>query len=273
MRASSTVLLVCGGVAVAHAFATPPASRPVRHFINLSNGAEALGLLDEAGIKSDAVHFCRLQSSHCEAQDFNGVLQSLDADLLMHLALGFECRVYDFGSRGNYWEGPDGEPVLRHVPRAMWWGLEWSRYALTRLWHLEGEAAAEPPLLRGYNVAALFEQQMRQIPKPLWKRLKYYRSHLAPGLDEVHLRGYYASTELDGNKEAYRTFLREYAERAGADSARAAPPPPESFGMAAYDARVERRVGEMRGRQGQAQGAKPKAPSSDGTQATTSAEA
>ena len=139
----AVLLLLCGGAGVARAaLATAPVRRPVRHFINLSNGAEALELLHSAGIAPDAVHFCRLQSSHCEAQDFNGVLTSLDADLLMHLALGFECRVYDFGSRGNYWEGPDGEPVLRHVPRAMWWGLEWSRYALTRLWHLEGDAAA-----------------------------------------------------------------------------------------------------------------------------------
>jgi len=79
----------------------PPVSSATRHFINLSNGAEALPLL--AGLPAEHVSFCRIQSSHCEAQDFNGVLSNLDHNLLMHLALGFECRVYDFGSRGNYW--------------------------------------------------------------------------------------------------------------------------------------------------------------------------
>ena len=183
----------------AAAMVTPPPA--IRHYINLSNGLEALKLLEESGVPASQLRFMRLQSSHCEAQDFNGILQSLDSNLLMHLALGFECRIYDYGSRGNYWEGPDGQPVLRYVPRAMWWGLEWSRFALTKIWHLEGSAASAPPLLRGYNVQSLFDEQLHKIPKPLWKKLKYYRSHLAPGLSEVQLRGYYASTELDGNKD------------------------------------------------------------------------
>ena len=61
----------------------------------------------------------RIQSSHCEAQDFYGVLQNLDHNLLMHLALGYECRVYDFGSRGNYWEFDDGstEQLIEHAAR------------------------------------------------------------------------------------------------------------------------------------------------------------
>ena len=50
------------------------------------------------------------------------------------------------------------------------------RYALNSLWHLE----AETPLLRGYNVGALFEGKLRSLPKPLHKRLKYYRSYLDP---------------------------------------------------------------------------------------------
>ena len=69
---------------------------PTRHYINLSNGIEAIGPLLEAGLLPDHVRFCRVQSSHCEAQDFHAILQNLDHDLLMHLALGFDVRVYDF---------------------------------------------------------------------------------------------------------------------------------------------------------------------------------
>ena len=84
------------------------------------------------------------------------------------------------------------------------------------------------------------------LPKPLNKRIKYYRNHIAPGLDEVRLRGFFAATELDGNKEAYRGFLHAYAEHAAASEP--PPPEPEGFGMSLYDAQTARRVGEMRGR-------------------------
>jgi len=248
---------------------SPP---PVRHFVNLSNGAEALPLLAAAGLPAEQVQFCRIQSSHCEAQDFYGVLSNLDHNLLMHLALGFECRVYDFGSRGNFWQTADrtGTEQL-WVPRALWWGCEWSRYALETLWHLESatteggggadgdEAPPHPgvgmlrnnrvrdPLLRGYNVRKLFDDKLRVIPKPLWKKLKYYRAHLAPGLSEVRLRGYYAGTELDGKKDAYRGFLHGHAAESAARAQES--PDPASFDtpLRWYDAQTMLRVGEVKG--------------------------
>jgi len=229
----------------------------VRHFINLSNGAEALPLIEKAGLRPEDVAFCRVQSSHCEAQDFNAVLANLDHNLLMHLALGFECRVYDFGSRGNYWAveeaasdapsssaSPEPTAELQYVPRALWWGLEWSRYALNTLWHLE----VGTPLLRGYNVQSLFDEQLRAIPKPLWKRLKYYRAYTATGLQEIRLRGYYAQTLLDGNKEAYRDFMLAHATRSEDAQGVAIDPAEFAVSMRSYDASTAKRLGEMRGR-------------------------
>ena len=221
-------------------------ARPTRHFINLSNGAEALEILHNANIPPESISFCRIQSSHCEAQDFNGILTNLDHNLLMHLALGYECRVYDFGSRGNLWEGEDAAPVQKYVPRALWWGLEWSRYALAQLWKLE-DAESAPPLLRGVNVESMFKSKLDALPKPLNKKLKYYRSHLAPGLTSLdHLKGYYTGTVLDGNKEAYREMLLAHRGRSADFSE--PPAPPESFDppFELYDARTARRVGEMR---------------------------
>ena len=107
--------------------------------------------------------------------------------------------MYDFGSRGNVWETDDGESELRYVPRALWWGFEWSRYALHRLWHLP-----EPPepLLRGVRVRKMFDEQLNVLPKKLAKRLKYYRPYVAEGLTELRLRTFYAQTEFDGRKVA-----------------------------------------------------------------------
>lgn len=66
----------------------PPRATPVKHFINLSNGIEALRPLDLQGLPVEQICFMRLQSSHCESQDFHGILSNLDHNLLMHLALG-----------------------------------------------------------------------------------------------------------------------------------------------------------------------------------------
>ena len=248
----SLLLLLAAQRSNALAVPPPPATR---HFINLSNGAEAIGLLTKAGVPPEAISFMRIQSSHCEAQDFNGILQNLDHNLLMHLALGYDCRVYDFGSRGNLWEGDSenpgsSEPVQKYVPRALWWGLEWSRYALSRLWRLEDDCAT-PPLLRGYNVETLYASKLSELPKPLRKKLKYYRNHLAPELTSLRLKGYFAGTLLDGNKEAYRAMLLAHAERSAAFEAEhfGAAPAPEEFEstpLEFYDMATARRVGEMR---------------------------
>ena len=61
----------------------PPTKRRL-NFINLTNGIEALPALDHS------TQVCRIQSSRCEANDFYGVLQDLDHNLLFHLATGAE---------------------------------------------------------------------------------------------------------------------------------------------------------------------------------------
>eukprot|EP00966_Prymnesium_polylepis_P021080 485068-Prymnesium_polylepis.2 len=195
-----------------------PQDAPVKHFLNLSNGAEALAGLQRVGLPLDQVGFVRIQSSHCEQQDFRGVLENLDHNLLVHLALGFECRIYDFGSRS-----------APYIPRALWYGLEWSRYALGRLWHVE----TPPPRLRNTAVDELFEEKLAALPDKLCRRLSYYRSLVADEHEAcVRLRGIYARTELDGKKDIYRDMLHDFAHASRDAQARSPPPPsPEAIGM------------------------------------------
>ena len=89
-----------------------------RHYINLSNGVEAIDGLLSAGVAPEALGVCRIQSSQCESQDFSGLLANLDHDMMLHLALGHECRVYDFGSRGSTWVADDGFPRWFHQYQA-----------------------------------------------------------------------------------------------------------------------------------------------------------
>jgi hypothetical protein len=213
----------------------------------------------------------RLQSSHCEACDFEAVIANLDhgyavrgamfftdassaaqrlppfpfesflsrcwlfaTGLLLQLALGDCVVVHDCASRDMTW--PEDPAAVREdnrlgdssssgeyssggsdigdggvaFPRAIWWGLEWSRYALRYAWELNAdgvdggfdgaEAGGRPKerakkakapsqwSLRGYPVDALFEQQYRALPKSLLKRLKYYRPFVAAGGTEVGAR-------------------------------------------------------------------------------------
>ena len=95
----------------------PPEQRGSVHFVNLSNGVEALPTL--TGIPFS---FVRIQSSHCEANNFNGILGGLDATFLMYLAMGHDCYIYDFGSRNK----------KRKAPRAVWYGITFIKYALHR---------------------------------------------------------------------------------------------------------------------------------------------
>ena len=106
-------------------------------------------------------------------------------------------------------------------PRAIWWGLEWVRFALKRAWQLDATTSSSSSsssgsnandsdnstkfsgegqkkqskgkstgarsqwTLRGYPVDDLFEQKYRALPKSLQKKLKYYRPYVAAAATEV----------------------------------------------------------------------------------------
>ncbi|CAM9349177.1 unnamed protein product [Phaeothamnion confervicola] len=168
-----------------------------RHFINLTNGIEAIPLLTAGSIQLAEIGFIRIQSSKCEASHFVGVLEDLDTTLLMNLAIGHLCVVYDFGSRGTQW--PDGAVG---VPRALWWGLAWISYVLARLWRLPHRPS---PVVRGYNVAPAWDAEFRAIPKALRKRLVYFRRFVR--CDRIHLYGVYCPTDHDGDTDRYAEMV------------------------------------------------------------------
>ena len=175
-----------------------PARRVVKHFVNLTDGLEVAGeLVRTIGVPLGELGFVRVQSTHCEADDFEAVLANLDANFLLHLCLGHVCLVYDLGSRGLQWPGG-----VEGVPRAIWWGLEWARYALSRFWGLETGAYAS---LRGMDVTPLFERWRLRLSKRVKARLRYYKLHLRT--DRLHLYGVYRRTEHDGSREFYRDHL------------------------------------------------------------------
>ena len=218
------------------------------HFLNLTNGIEALpeltSLVSAVGVPFEALRFCRIQSSHCEARDYYGVLESIDAEMLLLLALGYTVRVYDFGSRAKRWPGHGigrlgegrsstsdavgdshngsggndpaggsiGERPALFVPSAIWWGLEWVRYALSRIWHLPTIPVVRMHGHDSKTSSQDLERALERMPRPLKRRLKYYRTYVAT--QTLRLEGIFAPTRLDGQREEYaRRLWRGYVLR------------------------------------------------------------
>mmetsp|Transcript_27290 Transcript_27290/g.50946 ORF Transcript_27290/g.50946 Transcript_27290/m.50946 type:complete len:180 (-) Transcript_27290:86-625(-) len=124
------------------------------------------------------------------------VLGSLDHNLLLHLALGHVCLMYDLGSRDMYWPGG-----VKGIPRAIWWGVEWTRFALSSCWKL----VMPDFVLRGNNVAEMFRRRLLGVSKKVKKKLRYYRTYLRT--DRIHFYGVYRQTFHDNDSEFYRDHL------------------------------------------------------------------
>jgi len=225
---------------------TSPRS-PVAHFVNLTNGLEAVPFLLRLGI--DDFSMTRLTSTACEQRRHADFLNEVDVSLLAALAAGKVVLVWDTSSRergasgGSSGNGEDKEEDdcddkewkeallsdkkaggeedspsssssssragggLR-VPRALFWGLEFLRYACETRWGDGANAAAgarkeeeggggeermtatttssppspPPPRSRaflgesGHDVTLDFEQALRkEVPDRTKARLRYFK--------------------------------------------------------------------------------------------------
>jgi hypothetical protein len=68
--------------------------------------------------------------AHLEKKDFERLLRELDNNLLMNLALGNTCCVYDYGSRKKN----PADHLYGHS-RLLWMGIPFIRMVLNRIWY------------------------------------------------------------------------------------------------------------------------------------------
>ena len=156
------------------------------HFINLTAGLEHL---------VEYLHmyfmFLRLQSSHLESKEFERFLQEVDNNLLMHLALGRKCCIFDMTSRKQ----------KNNVSRALWQGVPWITYALNRVWfNKETE--------HKYGMHCHFKAEYACLTKPTKSRLKYYRKFLLT--DKIDLGYICEAADHDGDCEFYQDIVEKY---------------------------------------------------------------
>jgi len=108
--------------------------------------------------------------------------------------------VYDFGSRNK----------KRGAPRALWYGLEFMRYVLMRLWYPSVPATA---FLRGHDVSRAFDREISGLNKTNIKKMKYYRQYVtseSPPGGSVPLYGVYSSTEHDTDSAYYQAMAARW---------------------------------------------------------------
>ncbi|KAL3131777.1 hypothetical protein ABBQ38_007494 [Trebouxia sp. C0009 RCD-2024] len=170
-----------------------PALPACRHFLNLTNGIEALPLLESLNI---SYSFVRIPSTWCEQQRFDLILTNLDASFLLQLALGHCCLVWDFGSRNK----------KRGIPRALWYGVEFVTYILRRLWFQRCTDA----WLRRQNVTSVFERHYNNLDKNTVAKLRYYMRYIPPGVTDVQLYGVSKATIHDPDPGYYRDIVLQH---------------------------------------------------------------
>ena len=90
-----------------------------RHYINLTNG---LAAIDEVRVTGEPWAVSRIRSTTFERENWHGLLMvDLDADLLLHLALGVTCVLHDRGTR-------------RQLSKTQFYGTHLVTYLLERHW-------------------------------------------------------------------------------------------------------------------------------------------
>lgn len=177
-----------------------------RHFINLTNGIEALPQIASLTSK-DQVRFTRIQSSHCESGAYDKLLSSLDTELVFSLACGRDCYIYDFGSRNR----------ARGVPRALFLGVEFIKWSLAYLWFSpDNSRVPNRVLVRGKNTVPFWQDEIMayKISKDTKKKLRYFTPFVREmGVDAVKLHGVYGRvSDIDGCKDIHVKMVREWLE-------------------------------------------------------------
>lgn len=155
----------------------------VKFYLNLTNGIEAL---EKEGF-SDA-NFIRIQSTACEQKRWDFILQELDYNFLMDIALGNNVCVVDFGAK-------------KEVPRALYQGVAFIKYVLNRRWL----NTIIQPTVRGNDCAKYFDECYRNLDKRTLKKIDYFRKFVKT--KEIEIFRVSASTDKDGNYEYYRDLL------------------------------------------------------------------
>jgi hypothetical protein len=156
----------------------------IKNFINLTNGIEAIkeyNLTDYS--------FIRIQSTLFEQKHWEHVLNQLDSNLLMNLAMGNECIIYDYGSRNG------------DNSRVIWQGIPFITFILYKIWLNKINVT----YVKDNDVTDYFHLVYKTLSKGTKRKLKYYIKFI--NTDTINLKGISKYTSNDGKYIYYRNLL------------------------------------------------------------------
>lgn len=170
----------------------------MKHFINLTNGIEAI-----KEYKLTDYSFIRIQSTTIERKDWIKLLGDLDHNFLVNLALGEECKVYDYGTNRKFSKTIYyGLPLIEFCLNRYWYSYESPAYRYTRQGVLMSDT--ETSFQHIYN--ELFVYNSTKDKEKLKTKLKYYKKFL--NSNKINLIGISSSTTNDGRYEFYTSILK-----------------------------------------------------------------
>lgn len=174
------------------------------YFINLTNGIERLPELQETG---DPLHFLRIRSTTLERKDWIFLLMDLDHNFLMHLALGKECVVVDYGTnRKNSKTCYKAVPLIRYLLTRRWYGGKIDAVRYTR----SSDKVLDDTKHYEYIYDYLFLHDQNNDKRKLKRKLDYFKNFIGGVGSTVKLSHLCESTVKDGKYPYYAEIVKKY---------------------------------------------------------------
>ena len=180
-----------------------------RLWVNLTAGVEVLPAMEPDLLPS--LHFTRIRSTHCERAEWDALIRDLDNSLLFQLARGFRVVLVDCGSARD-----DG------CSRALWQGLEFVRFVLSRRWlDHSTDACADGVNIHGADMTRHFASAEHNLSEVAKRKVDYYKKFAGPAREHgggVRLHGLACPSHHDGDDGFYIRALDLVGLKAAAPS-------------------------------------------------------
>lgn len=167
-----------------------------RLYLNLTNGIEFMPYLSPKRRLED-IRFCRIQSTWCEQKEWSRLLLDLDYDLLMSLAMGVDCVLLDGTAKGEQ-------------SRAIWQGLPFISYVLTRLWLGQNVRVAVGERKIKHDTTKYFNEVYDNLDEAVFRKLNYFQRFV--NTDDIKLDGCCMNAEHDNDYAFYADIIHTYAK-------------------------------------------------------------
>ena len=174
---------------------------PRKHFVNLTNGIEYIEELKELGCD---INFIRIQSTTIERKDWSKLIHDLDHNLLMYLALGYDCYFYDCGTNRTLSKTCSlGVHIINYVLRRRWSG----KIPPAIRYSKDGKRMYNEVAFYDYIYNNLFVYNQNGHTAKLKKKIDYYRKFALGDIGSIVPVS--RSTSNDGNYVFYSNLVRE----------------------------------------------------------------